>query len=164
MHLSTSEHILACSSVHPFAKTYFHVHPFVKSCSYMLVHEHISLYALSLFIPYIVTSCLFMYLSLQSLMTRRHQVHKPPSLPWCMVIPFRMQVSGRRDKTTKLCKVSFKLRCEHRELMVKIAQRPLRDWEGQSRSAMIVHGIWLGWRTKLQITSEGSSGGNRGPW
>jgi len=48
--------------------------------------KHVLLRLIPLFIPYIVTPCLLLYLYHQSLMKRWHQIHKPPSLPWCMII------------------------------------------------------------------------------
>ena len=45
------------------------------------VHEQIPLCVLYLFISFVFVSCLFVYLCLQSLMTRQHQIHKPPSIP-----------------------------------------------------------------------------------
>lgn len=92
-----------CMFILPFKNTYSHVFSFVhlQTHLFMIFHlqarpfaciiyssigEHGLLDVLPLFIPSVVTPCLFVYLYPQSLMTRRHQIHKPPCLPWCMII------------------------------------------------------------------------------
>lgn len=104
MFVCWQKHILTCSLVHSFKKKFLHVvRSFVDEhiftcivCS--SIHEHILLHVLSLFIPFVAASCLFMYLYLQLLMKIKHHIHKPPSLPWCMVIDFGCRWSGERTR------------------------------------------------------------------
>jgi len=107
-----------------------HVLSLVHSWNFLLtcfiIHSFMNL-SLHIFIPFVITSCLFMYLYLQSLMMRHHQIHKPPSLTWWMIIRFYMHMIGREDKAVKLCEMSFELGCELHEWLVKIAQRLLSD-------------------------------------
>lgn len=103
------------SHVRSFAKTSLYasfVHPFTNtsSCMYSPNSSHFS-----------SRHVLFMYLYLQSLMTRPHQIHKPPSLPWSMVTRFRTQVIERENKAMKLRKASSKMGCGLQALLMKIA-------------------------------------------
>ena len=47
----------------------------------------------------------------KSLMTIWHQIQKSPSLPWCIVVHFWMQVTRREDKGLKLQKADLKPGC-----------------------------------------------------
>lgn len=90
---------------HLFAKKYPCMHcSFVRSWKNLLtcpllIHP----------IHHCVTS--HMYLYLQLIMMIRHQIHKSPNLPWCIVVHFWMQVTRREDKSKKMCKANFKLGC-----------------------------------------------------
>ena len=53
------------------------IHPFMGKSPCMC--SHCSSHSLSCHV-------LSMYLYMQSLMRRRHQIHKSPSLPWCMIV------------------------------------------------------------------------------
>lgn len=52
-----------------------------------------------------------MYLYLQLLMMRRHQIPKSPSLPWCTIFHFRLQVTDREDKALEIQRAHFRLGC-----------------------------------------------------
>lgn len=95
-----------------------------------------------------------MYRYPQSLMMRWHQIEKSPSLPWCSVFRFRVQLTGREDKALKLRRAHFRPGCGLHPLSRKIMQRSLGVWDGQFRSVMTVCGIWLGWRADLRNFSR----------
>lgn len=84
------EHILhVCSCVHPRTHLCMIIHLQARlfpCIVYSPVGEPILLHLLPLFIPCVDVPCLFVYLCLQSLMTRWHQNHKPPSITWCTII------------------------------------------------------------------------------
>ena len=112
-HPSICKHIFAWSSIRK------HISSACNICSF--VGEPVLLHVLPSFIPFVTAPCLFVNLYLQSLMTRWHQIHKPPSLPWCIIVGFWMQMTGRKDKAMKLRKEGFQLGCELWALLVKIA-------------------------------------------
>lgn len=53
-----------------------------------------------------------MYLFLKLLMMRWHQIHKSPSLPWCIFFCFLVQVTKREDKDLKQRKAHVRPWCE----------------------------------------------------
>lgn len=53
-----------------------------------------------------------MYLSLQSLMMRHHQIRKSPNLTWWIMFISQVQVTGREGKALKLHKAHFRKRWE----------------------------------------------------
>jgi len=147
----SSIHENACFSIRSSANTSSRVCPFAHPRTHlrMVIHsqtnlfvcivcsfvsKHVLLHVLSLFIPSVITSCLFLYMYLQSLMTRWHQIHKPPSLPWCMMI-FRCRWLGERKRLQKIHEANFELGCGFLALLMKTAQKSLRDGD--------VHLQWL---------------------
>ena len=145
MFIHSWKNILTCLFLHEnisshvrlFMKTYPHMHhPLAKKISShtLSVHEKISSHALFIhpFVnksPCTCSPCSFrlsshhvlsMYLYLKSLMTRWHEIHKPPSVPWCIFVHFHIHVTEKEDEAMKLCKQDFKPGCGLRALPVKI--------------------------------------------
>lgn len=122
VHVCPSVHLwtnLDCLSLHPSANTSLHDHLFVSTS---LCMQHFLIYwwtypsACAPFFHPIYRCTMFVYLCLQSLMTRKHQMHKPPSLPWCMTI-LDVGVQERWQG----CEVGWRLQ----ELLIKTAQESL---------------------------------------
>jgi len=78
------------------------------------------------------------YLYLQSLMMIQHQIQKYPILPWCIIFCFQMQVTRIEDEALKLHRAHFMQGCVLWALSMKIAQRSLGGWDGNSGSAVTV--------------------------
>lgn len=88
--LSIREHIFhVCLFVHPRTHLCMIIHSrenLFACIVYSSIGEPVFLHVLPLFISSVITPCLFMDLCLQSLITRWHQIHKPPILPWWKII------------------------------------------------------------------------------
>lgn len=116
---------------------------------HLFIGEPVHLHVLPSFITFIVLTCLFVYLCMQSLIMRWHQIQnllvyhdtwsfgcrwpRKAAGMWC-----EMMASGK--------------------LLMKIAQESLRDGDRQFDSTVIVCKVWLCWEAKLRKFWEGQFG------
>lgn len=118
-----------------------HLHMIIHSWAHLFgcivcsfVGELVPQYVLLSFIPFFITPCFFVYLFLRSLMTRWHQIQKPPSLPWYVII----SDAGDRERQQS-CKVG----CRLWELLMKNAQESLGDEDEEFGSTVTVREVWV---------------------
>lgn len=137
------------------------------------VHKKISLHASD--VPPFANECPFMrfpcsshslshhvlsmYLYLQSLITSLHRIHKPPHLPWCIVVHFYMKMTKREEKAMKNVQGRFQAGMRTvgtiGENCVEVTQR-LR-WTIWISSDCLQDLAWLGWKEYLHKFFGGSS-------